>query len=45
MGRGQFPAKQAVVDGEVVVEVVGQPSDFSALQAPLPKGGKAAPQM
>jgi bifunctional non-homologous end joining protein LigD len=33
-----LPAKQAVLDGEVVVDVAGRSSDFSALQADLAEG-------
>jgi bifunctional non-homologous end joining protein LigD len=35
---GALPAKQAVLDGEVVVDVAGRSSDFSALQADLSEG-------
>lgn len=34
----ELPAKQAILDGEVVVEVSGRSSDFSALQADLSEG-------
>ena len=33
-----LPAEQAILDGEVVVEVAGRSSDFSALQADLSEG-------
>lgn len=33
-----LPAKQAILDGEVVVDVAGRSSDFSALQADLAEG-------
>ena len=35
---GALPARQAILDGEVVVETVGRAADFSALQADLAAG-------
>jgi bifunctional non-homologous end joining protein LigD len=37
-GLAGLPARQAVIDGEVVVDMAGRSSDFSALQADLAEG-------